>query len=146
MSIVHKHRKALEKAGEYVIRANASNGWFAVFPKKVEACKLQAPSQLRADFNFVIYRTVGRDEKRRIGVGPIIERIDRRSLLAPLISAVSNNHSETGFSIIGPTHFHAFFQSHAQFGDPEPLGTRTLPHQRIPVLSATNENAVVHRA
>ncbi|MHB1308263.1 MAG: hypothetical protein ACYC23_14390, partial [Limisphaerales bacterium] len=63
MSIVEANRSELEKLGEYVIRANASTGWFAVFPRKVEACRSQARALARTDFHLVVYRTVDADER-----------------------------------------------------------------------------------
>ncbi len=63
MSIVEANRSELEKVGEYVIRANASTGWFAVFPKKLEACRSRARAQTRTDFHLVVYRTVEGDER-----------------------------------------------------------------------------------
>jgi 5-methylcytosine-specific restriction protein A len=63
MSIVEGKRKQLEALGEYVIRANASSGWFAVFPKKLTACRQLAQGSARADFNLVVYRTVDGDER-----------------------------------------------------------------------------------
>jgi len=63
MSIVEANRKQLEGLGDYVIRANASSGWFAVFPKKLAACRLRARDHARTDFHLVVYRTVDGDER-----------------------------------------------------------------------------------
>lgn len=63
MSIVEANRNRLEELGEYVIRANASTGWFAVFPKKLEACRSRARGHARTDFHLVVYRTVDADER-----------------------------------------------------------------------------------
>jgi len=63
MSIVQQIRKALEKKGEYVIRANLDSGWFAVFPKKVETCRITARTSGRSEFNLVVYRTKTKTER-----------------------------------------------------------------------------------
>ncbi len=63
MSLVETHRKDLEKCGDYVIRANASTGWFAVFPKKLDECRSKARAQARSVFHIVVYRTTTGDER-----------------------------------------------------------------------------------
>lgn len=63
MSIVEQIRSALEEKGEYVIRANAKTGWFAVDPKKLKKCRATAKANGRNDFNLVVYRTKTNNER-----------------------------------------------------------------------------------
>ncbi|MEO7298252.1 MAG: hypothetical protein ABI042_06700 [Verrucomicrobiota bacterium] len=63
MSIVEQIRSALEEKGDYVIRANAETGWFAVSPKKLEKCRATAKANGRIDFNLVVYRTKTNSER-----------------------------------------------------------------------------------
>jgi predicted HNH restriction endonuclease len=63
MSIVEGIRKTLESKGEYVVRANANSGWFAVSPKKVESCRSVAGTHGRNDFNLLVYKTKTNDER-----------------------------------------------------------------------------------
>ena len=63
MSLAHELREELEERGEYVIRANAASGWFAVYPPKLEACLAKAHASGRQSFNLVVYRTRGDDQR-----------------------------------------------------------------------------------
>ena len=91
MSIVEQIRSALEEKGEYVIRANAKTGWFAVDPKKIEKCRATAKATGRTDFNLVVYRTKTND-KRDHHVIPF-------SKVADLFVKESLTHSEANGSI-----------------------------------------------
>lgn len=63
MSLAHNLRREMEEGGEYVIRANADSGWFAVYPPKLEACLAKARARGRSSFNLVVYRTRNNDER-----------------------------------------------------------------------------------
>jgi predicted HNH restriction endonuclease len=91
MSIVEQLRSALEKKGEYVIRANLDSGWFAVFPKKLEKCRTSAKANGREDFNLVVYRTKTNDERDHYVI-PF-------SKVADLFVKESLTHSDTNGSI-----------------------------------------------
>ena len=53
----------MEAAGEYVSRANADSGWFAVFPKKWDKLCDAARKQNRQGANLVVYKTNTSDER-----------------------------------------------------------------------------------
>jgi hypothetical protein len=56
-SLADKWRKALEARGEYVVMANASNSWFAVFPTTWRDRMEKARRNGREGPNLVVYRT-----------------------------------------------------------------------------------------
>ena len=56
-SVVGKLRKDLERCGEYVVRANISSGWFAVFPKTWTTRTDAAQRDGREGPNLIVYRT-----------------------------------------------------------------------------------------
>ena len=56
-SIANELRKDLEKLGEYVVRANGSTGWFAVFPPKWKQFNALAQQYGRKGPNLIICKT-----------------------------------------------------------------------------------------
>lgn len=56
-SIAHKSRAVLEFQGEYVVKANAGSGWFAVFPKTLKNRISKSKKAGRAGPNLIVYRT-----------------------------------------------------------------------------------------
>ncbi len=56
-SVVGKLRKDLERRGEYVVRANISSGWFAVFPRTWTTRTDAAHRDGREGPNLIVYRT-----------------------------------------------------------------------------------------
>lgn len=56
-SIVHAAREQLADLGEYVVMANISSGWFAVFENTLDVQAKRAQANGRAGPNLVIYRT-----------------------------------------------------------------------------------------
>ncbi len=56
-SIAHKLRHALQQRGEYVVRANADTGFFAVFPPKLSNLVERAKRDGREGPNLVVYGT-----------------------------------------------------------------------------------------
>ena len=56
-SVAEQLRSDLEACGEYVVRANADNGWFAVFPKTLRDRIKRTNEDGRSGPNLVVYRT-----------------------------------------------------------------------------------------
>ena len=56
-SVVGKLRKDLERLGEYVVRANISSGWFAVFPGTWKIRSEAAKRDGREGPSLIVYRT-----------------------------------------------------------------------------------------
>lgn len=56
-SVVDKVRSKLEARGEYVVRANISSGWFAIFPGTWAKRELRAQADGRPGPNLIVYRT-----------------------------------------------------------------------------------------
>lgn len=56
-SLAHERRSELERHGEYVVRANGSTGWFAIFPATWERRGKAAREGGRIGPNLVVYRT-----------------------------------------------------------------------------------------
>ena len=56
-SVAEALRSELEATGEYVVRANADSGWFAVFPQTWQERTTHAVRQGRDGPNLVVYRT-----------------------------------------------------------------------------------------
>jgi len=63
VSDAERLRKQLEARGEYVVRANASTGWFAVFPSTLLARTEVARRQGRQGPNLVVYTTTTREPR-----------------------------------------------------------------------------------
>lgn len=57
-SIVHERREQLEAEGEYVVLANVTSGWFAVFESTLSRRREVATGQGRPGPNLVVYRTL----------------------------------------------------------------------------------------
>jgi hypothetical protein len=62
-SVVGNLRKDLEELGEYVVRANSSSGWFAVFPKTWQTRLEAAKENGREGSNLIVYRTKSEDPR-----------------------------------------------------------------------------------
>lgn len=62
-SVVGKLRKDLELRGEYVVRANISSGWFAVFPRTWEIRAKAAKRNGREGPTLIVYRTNSGDPR-----------------------------------------------------------------------------------
>ncbi len=56
-SVAHELRDALETQGDYVVRANANSGWFAIFPKTWAERMTTAHRNGRAGPNLVAYKS-----------------------------------------------------------------------------------------
>ncbi len=56
-SVADQFRNDLETRGEYVVRANASSGWFAIFPQTWRDRTDRAVSEGREGPNLVVYKT-----------------------------------------------------------------------------------------
>ena len=56
-SVAHELRKRLEARGEYVVRANALSGFFAIFPGTLQERMARATGEGRDGPNLVVYRT-----------------------------------------------------------------------------------------
>jgi hypothetical protein len=57
-SIVHQRRAELESLGEYVVLANISSGWFAVFENTLLERRQAASRGGRTGSNLIVYRTL----------------------------------------------------------------------------------------
>ena len=56
-SVADELRDALEARGEYVVKANADSGWFAIFPERWRERTAQALRDGREGPNLIVYRT-----------------------------------------------------------------------------------------
>jgi len=56
-SVADQFRSDLETRGEYVVRANASSGWFAIFPQTWRDRTARAISEGRDGPNLIVYKT-----------------------------------------------------------------------------------------
>jgi hypothetical protein len=56
-SVADQSRSDLETRGEYVVRANASSGWFAIFPQTWRDRTDRAISEGRNGPNLIVYKT-----------------------------------------------------------------------------------------
>jgi Zn finger protein HypA/HybF involved in hydrogenase expression len=62
-SVVENLRKDLERSGEYVVRANISSGWFAVFPRTWQIRTDAAKRNGREGPTLIVYRTNSGDPR-----------------------------------------------------------------------------------
>src|SRR5579862_2192569 len=67
-SLVGDLRKDLEARGEYVVRANLANYFFALFPKKWQALLDQAKRDGRDGPNLIVYQTESNDPRSHYAV------------------------------------------------------------------------------
>lgn len=68
-AVAENLRRELEVLGEYVVRANAGTGWFAMFPKKLAALLDLAETSGRDGPNLIVYAT-NRSDRRSHYVVP----------------------------------------------------------------------------
>lgn len=62
-SIVEASRSQLEEVGEYVVRANISSGWFAMYPETWRSRLAVAAGSGREGPNLIVYRTRSGDPR-----------------------------------------------------------------------------------
>jgi hypothetical protein len=106
MSIVGRIREELESHGEYVVLANAKSGWFAVFPKKVEACAKTAATRGRSDFTLVIYRTRSGGERDHYAIpfGQVSDVLTESTLSTSSVNAAQRWNCTLRDGLLHVTH------------------------------------------
>lgn len=98
-SIVAQSRAELEARGEYVVRANISSGWFALFPKTWRERAGAAAGVERDAPNLIIYRTKSGDPRDH---HVIPYSVSRKLLIEDTLTHSEVNGSERWSAVESP--------------------------------------------